>query len=104
MITDDNNRSHYPAVKSLPTLRRGITSNHRGDFYCLNCFHSYTAHNRLKKHERVCNNHFYCGLVNSKKCVIYVKKSFVMIKARKKSEIAAITSENIEELLIAYPI
>ena len=42
--------------------------------------------------------------MNSKKCVIYVKKSFLMIKTRKNSEIAAITSENIEELLIAYPI
>ena len=60
MITDDNNRLHYPAVKSLPTLLRGIKSNHHGDFYCLNCFHSYTAHNKLKKHERVCNNHDYC--------------------------------------------
>ena len=60
MITDDNNRWHYLAVKSLPTLFRGITSNHHGDFYCLNCFHSYTTYNKLKKHERVCNNHDYC--------------------------------------------
>ena len=62
MITDDNNRWHYLAVKSLPTLFRGITSNHHGDFYCLNCFHSYTTHNKLKKHERVCNNHDYCRI------------------------------------------
>ena len=60
MITDDGNRWHYLAVKSLPALLRGITSNHHGDFYCLNCFHSYTTHNKLKKHERVCNNHDYC--------------------------------------------
>ena len=59
MITDDDNRWHYLAVKSLPALFRGITSNHHGDFYCLNCFHSYTTHNKLKKHERVCNNHDY---------------------------------------------
>ena len=59
MISDDDNRWHYLAVKSLPALLRGITSNHHGDFYCLNCFHSYTAHNKLKKHERVCNNHDY---------------------------------------------
>ena len=38
MITDDDNRWHYLAVKSLPTLLRGITSNHHGDFYCLNVF------------------------------------------------------------------
>ena len=60
MITDDSKRWHYLAVKSLPALLRGITSNHHGDFYCLNCFHSYTTHNKLKKHERVCNNHDYC--------------------------------------------
>ena len=49
MITDDDNRWHYLAVKSLPALLRGITSNHHGDFYCLNCFHSYRTHNKLKK-------------------------------------------------------
>ena len=59
MITDDGNRWHYLAVKSLPALLRGITSNHHGDFYCLNCFHSYRTH-KLKKHERVCNNRDYC--------------------------------------------
>ena len=60
MITDKNNRWHYLTVKILPALYRGTTSNHHGDFYCLNCFHSYTTLNKLKKHERVCNNHDYC--------------------------------------------
>ena len=60
MITDDGNRWHYLAVKSLPALLSGITSNHHGDLYCLNYFHSYTTHNKLKKHERVFNNHDYC--------------------------------------------
>ena len=60
MITDDDNRWHYLAVKSLPALFRGITSSNNGDFYCLNCFHSYRTLNKLKKHERVCNNHDYC--------------------------------------------
>ena len=60
MITDGSNRWHYLAVKSLPALLRGVTSNHHGDFYCLNCFDSYKTHNKLKKHEMVCNNHDYC--------------------------------------------
>ena len=60
MITDKNNRWHYLAVKSLPALFKGITSSHNGDFYCLNCFHSYRTLNKLKKHEKVCNNHDYC--------------------------------------------
>ena len=59
MITDDDNRWHYLAVKSLSALLRGTTSNHHGDFYCLNCFHSHRAPNKLKKHERVCSNHDY---------------------------------------------
>ena len=45
--------------KSLSALLRGITSNHNGDFYCLNCFHSYNTKSKLKKHERVCNDHDY---------------------------------------------
>ena len=60
MITDNDNRWHYLAAKSLPALFKGTTSNHHGGFYCLNCFHSYAIHNKLKKHERVCNNHDYC--------------------------------------------
>ena len=62
MITDKNNRWHYLAVKSLPALFRGTTSSHNGDFYCLNCFHSYRTLNKLKKHERVCNNYDYCRI------------------------------------------
>ena len=50
---------HYLAVRSLPALLRGLTSNHHRDFYYLNCFYSYRTHNRFKKHERVCNNHDY---------------------------------------------
>ena len=51
MITDGKKR-HYIALKSEPTddgfnrpikslskLLRGITSNHDGDFCCLNCLH-----------------------------------------------------------------
>ena len=51
---------HYLTVKILPALFGGITSNHNGDSYCLNCYHSYRKEDRLKKHERVCNDHDYC--------------------------------------------
>ena len=47
------------AVKRLSALFRGITSNNNGDFYCLNCFQSYTTENKLKKHKKVCENHDY---------------------------------------------
>ena len=62
MITDETNNWHYLAVKSISGLLRGITSNHNGDFYCLNCFHPYTTEKKLRKHERICNDHDFCHL------------------------------------------
>ena len=38
MITNGK-KWHYITVKILSALVRGITSNHKEDFYCLNCFH-----------------------------------------------------------------
>ena len=38
---------HYLTVKNLPGLHRGITSTHKEDFYCLNCFHTYRTENKL---------------------------------------------------------
>ena len=47
-------------VKNLSGLFKGITSNHYGDFYCLNCFHSYRTKNKLEAHKKICENHDYC--------------------------------------------
>ena len=60
MISNNDGKWHYLAVKNIQGLLRGITSNHNGDFYCLNCFYSYTTERRLKKHERICNDHDFC--------------------------------------------
>ena len=60
MITDNMNNWHYLVVKIISGLLRGITSNHNGDFYCLNCFHSYRTKNKLKRHERICKDHDFC--------------------------------------------
>ena len=59
MITDGK-KWHYLTMKSLSAVLRGITSNHKEDFYCLNCFHWYNTKERLIKHEEVCNNQDYC--------------------------------------------
>ena len=59
MITDGK-KSHYLAVTNLSALLRGKSSNHHKDFYCLNCFNSYTTKNKLKEHEEICNNHNSC--------------------------------------------
>ena len=57
-ITDGKNW-HYLTMKSLSALLKGITSNHMGDLHCLNYFHSYNTKEKLKKHEKVCNDHDY---------------------------------------------
>ena len=49
-------------ISSLSRLFRGITSNHNGDFYCLNCLHSFRTDNVLKRHERLCDNNDYCSV------------------------------------------
>ena len=47
-------------IRSLLRLFLGIKSNNNGDFYCLGCLHSFRAGNKLKKHEKLCNNHNQC--------------------------------------------
>ena len=59
MISNGENW-HYLVVKSLPGLLKGITSNHKEDFYCLNCFCAYTRKNKLEEHKNICENHEYC--------------------------------------------
>ena len=51
---------HCLAVTNLSALLKGNSSNHKGDFYFLNCFSSYATKNKLKEHEKICNNHNSC--------------------------------------------
>ena len=60
LMIADNKKWHYLAVKNISGLLREITSNHDGDFYCLNCFHSYTTKKKIKKHQRICKDHNFC--------------------------------------------
>ena len=59
MITDGE-KWHYLMVKNLSGLLRGITSNHAGDFYCLNCFCVYSTKNKFEARKKICENHDYC--------------------------------------------
>ena len=59
MITNGE-KWHYLTVKNLSGLLRGITSNHCGDFHCLNCFRSYRTKSKLELHKKICENHDYC--------------------------------------------
>ena len=62
MITDGDTNWHYLAIKNISGLLRGITSNHNGDFYYLNCLHSYRTKTILKKHEKTCKNYNFFNL------------------------------------------
>ena len=53
LMTGDGIKYHYLAVTNLSGLLQGNSPNHRGDFYCLNCFNSYTTKNKLKEHEEI---------------------------------------------------
>ena len=50
------------SVKSLSRSLRKKTSNHHGDFYCLNCFHSQSTKDIIKKHEELCNKNDCCRI------------------------------------------
>ena len=48
MISNREKQWNYLAVKKLSALLKGITSKNKGDFYCLNCFHSFRTKNKLE--------------------------------------------------------
>ena len=56
---------HYLAVQKLLVLLRGITSKHHGDFYCLDCFHTFATKTEFEFHEKVCKKKDFCGIVLS---------------------------------------
>ena len=58
-----NGKSCNRPVKSLSRLLNRISSNRVGDFYCLNCFISYSSENKLKDHEEICNKHDSCRII-----------------------------------------
>ena len=61
-MISDGNKLHYLAVSYLSTLLEGKLSNCLGDFYCLNCFNSYTMENELKELEEICNKQNSCRI------------------------------------------
>ena len=69
----DGKKYHYLAVTNLSALLQKISSNHKEDFYCLNCFNSYTTKNKLKEHEEICNNHDSCRIEMPKWVEIILK-------------------------------
>ena len=52
-LNEEKEGWHCLAVKKLSTLLKGITTKHHGDFYRLNCLHSFRTENKLKSHVKI---------------------------------------------------
>ena len=63
MISNREKRWYYLAVKKLSALLRKITSEHHGDFHCLNCFHSFATRNKFQSHKRLCENNDFRNII-----------------------------------------
>ena len=53
LMTPNEEGWHNLPLKKLLALLRGITSKHRGDFYCLNCLHSFATETKLESYKNV---------------------------------------------------
>ena len=62
LIVEANGKKHYTAIKSLPALLRGVTSQHNGDSYCRNCLGSFRDDEARNEHLKVCKNHDFCRI------------------------------------------
>ena len=49
---------YYLSVKKISALLKGVMAKHKGDFFCLNCLHSFRTENKLGYHKRVCEKKF----------------------------------------------
>ena len=60
-------------IRSLSRLFRGITPSHNGDFYCLNCLHSFLEQIMHLEDMRLCHNNDYCNVEMSTQSNIKLK-------------------------------
>ena len=61
----------YIAVKQLSSLQRRITSKPDGDFYCLNCHHSFRTENKLNLIRKYVQMKIFVELQCHQKRIIY---------------------------------
>ena len=67
LINSNGEAWHYLAAKKekLSALLRGTMSKHHGDFYCLNCLHSFAIKNKLESRKKVYENEDFYNIVIS---------------------------------------
>ena len=54
---------NYPAMRKLSAFPYRIPPKYKGNFYCLNCLHSFRTEERLKAREKLCKNKDFCGIL-----------------------------------------
>ena len=63
-------------VRSLSALLRGITSNNKGGFYCLNCLYSFRTENKPKNDENICkksHDYYYIEMLEKSENILKYK-------------------------------
>ena len=58
---------HYLPVENFSPLLRRITSKYVGDYYFLNCLHSFKTKIKFESHKEVCESKDFCGVVMASK-------------------------------------
>ena len=49
--------------KKIISIFKGNYIKNNGNFYCLNCLHSFRTKNKLESHKRVCENKSFCYVI-----------------------------------------
>ena len=62
-------------------IENGFMKNH-GDFYRLNCLHSFVTESKLKSPEKVCEKKIFCGIVlpNQKNTILEFNQCMKSVK------------------------
>ena len=82
LMINNGKKSHYLAVTNLSALLEGISSNHKEDFYCLNCFNLYTSKKKKKKNLKNVKKYVTITIVTAQKCLVGLKKHQNIIQAK----------------------
>ena len=54
---------YYISINKVFALIGGITSENNGDFYCLNCLHSFRRKNKLETQKKLYENNHFCKII-----------------------------------------
>ena len=62
-INPNHGESYIDSPDQIKKKLNTITSKHHGDFYCLNCLHSFATEKQLEPHKKVCENKDFCNVI-----------------------------------------